>query len=196
MRPSGRVIREDADAVFPAYRADVRSTPEDWRAWYRLGARLRRGRRPAACREAVRQAIRSRPPNAEANPRWRRHRRIRSLLDGRVGEGEARRFENRRKDRSVAREKPLGRVGAEAQLHAPDRRPQQERPVHAHREGESEVVRGRAGRSREVHRTGESSSMTWRIAAHLVVERDPRPHLGATADRPAETRRPSAAAAA
>src|SRR3954447_23291847 len=37
VRPSGRVLREDADAVFPAYRADVESHPGDWRAWYRLG---------------------------------------------------------------------------------------------------------------------------------------------------------------
>ncbi len=35
--PSGRVVREEADALFPAYRAAVEAAPEDWRAWYRLG---------------------------------------------------------------------------------------------------------------------------------------------------------------
>ena len=42
VRPSGRVVREDGDAVFPHYRADVEAHPDDWRAWYRLGPGVRR----------------------------------------------------------------------------------------------------------------------------------------------------------
>ena len=37
VRPSGRVVREDGDAVFPRYRDEVEAHPDDWRAWYRLG---------------------------------------------------------------------------------------------------------------------------------------------------------------
>ncbi len=35
--PSGRPRREDADAAFPRYRAEVEADPESWRAWMRLG---------------------------------------------------------------------------------------------------------------------------------------------------------------
>ncbi|MFV0318782.1 MAG: hypothetical protein ACK5IN_00125 [Microbacterium sp.] len=57
VRPSGRPLREHADALFPAYRADAEAHPEDWRAWYRLalvydGAGDRR-----RARAAVRTAI-------------------------------------------------------------------------------------------------------------------------------------------
>ena len=37
VHPSGRVVREAADAVFHRYRDQVQRTPDDWRAWYRLG---------------------------------------------------------------------------------------------------------------------------------------------------------------
>jgi cytochrome c-type biogenesis protein CcmH/NrfG len=58
VRPSGRVMREDGDAVFPAYRADVEAHPDDWRAWYRLGLAYDASGDRRRAREAVRQAIR------------------------------------------------------------------------------------------------------------------------------------------
>ncbi len=35
-RPSGRVDRAAADAVFARYRAETEAAPEDWRTWFRL----------------------------------------------------------------------------------------------------------------------------------------------------------------
>jgi cytochrome c-type biogenesis protein CcmH/NrfG len=58
VRPSGRVLREDADAVFPAYRADVEARPDDWRAWYRLGLAYDAAGDRRRARSAVRQAVR------------------------------------------------------------------------------------------------------------------------------------------
>ncbi|CAN5525012.1 hypothetical protein [Microbacterium sp.] len=57
VRPSGRVEREDGDAVFPIYRADVEAHPEDWRAWYRLGLAYDAARDRRRARAAVRRAI-------------------------------------------------------------------------------------------------------------------------------------------
>ncbi|MHC2999209.1 hypothetical protein [Microbacterium sp. HJ5] len=57
VRPSGRVVRADADAVFPAYRADVEEHPDDWRAWYRLGLAYDASGDRRRAREAVRKAI-------------------------------------------------------------------------------------------------------------------------------------------
>jgi cytochrome c-type biogenesis protein CcmH/NrfG len=58
VRPSGRVMREDGDAVFPAYRAEVDAHPDDWRAWYRLGLAYDAAGDRRRAREAVRAAIR------------------------------------------------------------------------------------------------------------------------------------------
>ncbi|MDZ8171301.1 hypothetical protein [Microbacterium xanthum] len=58
VRPSGRVLREDADAVFPRYRADVEAAPEDWRGWYRLALAYDASGDRRRAREAVRRAIR------------------------------------------------------------------------------------------------------------------------------------------
>ncbi len=58
LRPSGRVLRDDADAVFPAYRADAEANPDDWRAWYRLGLAYDAAGDRRRAREAVRTAIR------------------------------------------------------------------------------------------------------------------------------------------
>lgn len=58
VRPSGRVMREDGDAVFPVYRADVEAHPDDWRAWYRLGLAYDAAGDRRRAREAVRAAIR------------------------------------------------------------------------------------------------------------------------------------------
>jgi cytochrome c-type biogenesis protein CcmH/NrfG len=57
VRPSGRVVREDGDAVFPIYRADVEAHPDDWRAWYRLGLAYDAARDRRRARAAVRRAI-------------------------------------------------------------------------------------------------------------------------------------------
>jgi tetratricopeptide (TPR) repeat protein len=53
-RPSGRYDRAAADAAFPAYREAVERSPDDYRAWFRLGLAY------DACgdRRRARQAIR------------------------------------------------------------------------------------------------------------------------------------------
>jgi hypothetical protein len=58
LRPSGRIVRADGDAVFPAYRADAEAHPDDWRAWYRLGLAYDAASDRRRAREAVRRAIR------------------------------------------------------------------------------------------------------------------------------------------
>lgn len=58
VHPSGRVVREDGDAVFPTYREDVRAHPDDWRAWYRLALAYDAAGDRRRAREAVRTAIR------------------------------------------------------------------------------------------------------------------------------------------
>jgi hypothetical protein len=57
VRPSGRIVRADGDAVFPAFRADVEAHPDDWRAWYRLGLAYDGAGDRRRAREAVRRAI-------------------------------------------------------------------------------------------------------------------------------------------
>ncbi|WP_019180578.1 tetratricopeptide repeat protein [Microbacterium yannicii] len=58
LRPSGRIVREDGDALFPAYRAAVEADPDDWRGWYRLGLAYDAAGDRRRAREAVRTAIR------------------------------------------------------------------------------------------------------------------------------------------
>jgi cytochrome c-type biogenesis protein CcmH/NrfG len=58
VRPSGRVLREEADAVFPAYREAAEESPDDWRAWYRLGLAYDGSGDRRRARGAVRTAIR------------------------------------------------------------------------------------------------------------------------------------------
>jgi cytochrome c-type biogenesis protein CcmH/NrfG len=58
VRPSGRVERAEADALFPAYRADAEANPDDWRSWYRLGLAYDAAGDRRRAREAVRRAIR------------------------------------------------------------------------------------------------------------------------------------------
>lgn len=55
--PSGRPDRAQADALFPAYRADVEQHPDDWRAWYRLGLAYDGAGDRRRARAAVRKAI-------------------------------------------------------------------------------------------------------------------------------------------
>jgi cytochrome c-type biogenesis protein CcmH/NrfG len=68
VRPSGRVMREDGDALFPAYRADVEAHPDDWRAWYRLGLAYDAAGDRRRAREAVRTAIRLEPGDRSPGP--------------------------------------------------------------------------------------------------------------------------------
>ncbi len=56
-RPSGRPLRAEADAVFPAYRADAEEHPGDWRVWYRLGLAYDGSGDRRRARAAVRRAI-------------------------------------------------------------------------------------------------------------------------------------------
>lgn len=56
-RPSGRVLRDEADALFPAYKRAVEAAPEDWRAWYRLGLAYDGSGDRRRARAAIRQAI-------------------------------------------------------------------------------------------------------------------------------------------
>jgi len=58
VRPSGRVVRADGDALFPRFKADVESAPDDWRAWYRLGIVYDAAGDRRRARAAVRTAIR------------------------------------------------------------------------------------------------------------------------------------------
>ncbi len=58
LTPSGRVVRSDADAAFPAYRAAVESAPDDWRAWFRLSVAYDAAGDRRRARHAARTAIR------------------------------------------------------------------------------------------------------------------------------------------
>ncbi|TFC93810.1 hypothetical protein E3T28_00820 [Cryobacterium sinapicolor] len=57
IRPSGRPLRDDADAEFPVYRAAVDAAPEDWRAWFRLGLAYNSSGDRRRARGAIRTAI-------------------------------------------------------------------------------------------------------------------------------------------
>ena len=69
VRPSGRVLRDDADAVFPIHRADVEAHPDDWRAWYRLGLAYDASGDRRRARDAVRRAIRLESADRRARSR-------------------------------------------------------------------------------------------------------------------------------
>lgn len=58
LRPSGRVVRQDADALFPSYREAVEQAPDDWRAWFRLSVVYDAAGDRKRARDAVRTAIR------------------------------------------------------------------------------------------------------------------------------------------
>lgn len=55
--PSGRPVREEADAAFPAYREAAEADPESWRAWMRLGIVYDAAGDRKRARRAIRQAI-------------------------------------------------------------------------------------------------------------------------------------------
>jgi hypothetical protein len=56
-RPSGRIDRAAADAVFAQRRAEVEAAPEDWRAWYHLAVAYGDAGDVARGRRAMRHAI-------------------------------------------------------------------------------------------------------------------------------------------
>jgi hypothetical protein len=56
-RPSGRVDRDAADAVFARRRAEAEAAPDDWRSWYRLGIAYDDAGDRRRAREAMRRAI-------------------------------------------------------------------------------------------------------------------------------------------
>ncbi|MGZ0711200.1 tetratricopeptide repeat protein (plasmid) [Coraliomargarita sp. W4R53] len=58
VRPSGRVVREDADALFPHYRSAAEANPDDWAVWFRLGLAYDASGDRRRAREAIRRAIR------------------------------------------------------------------------------------------------------------------------------------------
>jgi len=58
LRPSGGVVRADADALFPAYQSAVEAEPDSWRAWFRLGVVYDAAGDRKRARAATRQAIR------------------------------------------------------------------------------------------------------------------------------------------
>lgn len=54
---SGRLEKDDADAVFEQRRQEVEAAPEDWRAWWRLAAAYGEARDPRRGRRAMRRAV-------------------------------------------------------------------------------------------------------------------------------------------
>ena len=58
VRPSGRIDRAAAAAVFPKYQAETEAAPDDWRTWYRLALAYDAAGDRRRARWATRQAIR------------------------------------------------------------------------------------------------------------------------------------------
>ena len=56
-RPSGRIDRDAADAIFARQRAAVEAEPGDWRGWYRLSEAYDAAGDRRRAREALRTAI-------------------------------------------------------------------------------------------------------------------------------------------
>ncbi|MBG6057446.1 hypothetical protein RCH16_000638 [Cryobacterium sp. MP_M5] len=56
-RPSGRPLRDAADAEFPRFKAAVDAAPGDWRAWFRLGLAYDASGDRRRARGAIRTAI-------------------------------------------------------------------------------------------------------------------------------------------
>jgi tetratricopeptide (TPR) repeat protein len=59
-RASGRYEREAADEAFPAYAEAVKASPDDWRAWFRLGLAYDACGDRRRARGAIRRSIRLR----------------------------------------------------------------------------------------------------------------------------------------
>jgi len=56
-RPSGRIERDAADALFETVRAELDSDPDDWRRWYRLARAYDYAGDRGRAREAMRKAV-------------------------------------------------------------------------------------------------------------------------------------------
>lgn len=56
-RPSGRPVRQAADAEFPHWKSEVEAHPEDYRTWARLALAYRASGDTARARRAMRKAI-------------------------------------------------------------------------------------------------------------------------------------------
>jgi cytochrome c-type biogenesis protein CcmH/NrfG len=55
-RPSGRIERDAADALFHTVRAELDENPDDWRRWYRLARAYDYAGDRSRAREAMRKA--------------------------------------------------------------------------------------------------------------------------------------------
>ena len=112
-RPSGRIDRAAADAVFPRYKQDAEDHPEDWRAWYRLGLAYDASGDRRRARWATRKAITlARGPSRSARP----ERRVR---DRRVLPGEAVGLKARRNDACVVQQQPRPRLAEQPSRRTP-----------------------------------------------------------------------------
>lgn len=56
-RPSGRIDRQAADALFEATRDELSSDPDNWRRWYRLARAYDYAGDRARAREAMKKAV-------------------------------------------------------------------------------------------------------------------------------------------
>jgi hypothetical protein len=56
-RPSGRIDREAADALFATVRAEVEDHPDDWRRWYRLARAYDYAGDRGRARETMKKAV-------------------------------------------------------------------------------------------------------------------------------------------
>jgi hypothetical protein len=57
LTPSGRVVRDAADALFAKRKAEAEEHPDDWRAWFKLATAYDAARDPSRGRRAMRRAI-------------------------------------------------------------------------------------------------------------------------------------------
>ncbi len=55
-RPSGRIERDAADALFETVEAELEADPDNWRRWYRLGRAYEYAGDRARARAALRRA--------------------------------------------------------------------------------------------------------------------------------------------
>jgi cytochrome c-type biogenesis protein CcmH/NrfG len=56
-RPSGRIERDAADALFEEVRAEVEAEPDDWRRWYRLARAYDYAGDRGRARETMKKAV-------------------------------------------------------------------------------------------------------------------------------------------
>jgi cytochrome c-type biogenesis protein CcmH/NrfG len=56
-RPSGRIERDAADALFESIRAELETDPDNWRRWYRLARAYDYAGDRSRAREAMKRAV-------------------------------------------------------------------------------------------------------------------------------------------